>query len=61
MSHKLVTTFESFIKDIGEVFPEYKQRLTDYYQECFQENKDIKKINEFLDNIKSNHMHKNFL
>ena len=55
MSQKLVTTFEAFIKDIGGVFPEYKQRLTDYYQECFQENKDIKKINEFLDNIKDNY------
>ena len=55
MSQKLVTTFESFIKDIGEVFPEYKERLIEYYQECFQENKDIKKIHEFLDNIKNNY------
>ncbi len=55
MSQKVVTTFQAFIKDITEVFPEYKTRLTDYYKECFEEDGNVQKINEFLDNIKGNY------
>ena len=55
MSQKVVTTFQAFIKDITEVFPEYKTRLTDYYKECFEGDGNVEKINEFLDNIKGNY------
>ena len=51
MTDKLAETFTSFIKDITDVFPEYKDRLYNYYGDC----KDIEKINEFLENIKSNY------
>ena len=55
MSQKLVTTFQAFIKDIVDVFPEYKTRLTDHYKECFEKDGAVQKINEFLDNIKGHY------
>jgi len=51
MAEKLVETFKSFIKDITDVFPEYKSRLYDYYGDC----KDTTKVTEFLGNIKRNY------
>ena len=46
--------FNSFIKDIINVFPEYEKRLTKYYKEVIETkevDKNHPKIKEFLENI----------
>jgi hypothetical protein len=52
MSENINKLFKSFIKDITEVFPEYKSRVEKYYGEVY-ESEDPKhpKIKEFLENI----------
>jgi len=52
MAENMNKLFTSFIKDIVDVFPEYKKRLTKYYKEILDsETNDHPKIKEFLDNI----------
>ena len=52
MAENLNKLFTSFIKDIIDVFPEYKKRLTKYYKEILESDKnDHPKLEEFLNNI----------
>ena len=52
MAENLNKLFTSFIKDIIDVFPEYKKRLTKYYKEILESDKnDHPKLKEFLNNI----------
>ena len=52
MSENSSKLFQSFIKDIIVVFPEYEKRLTKYYQSTL-ESEDINdpKLKEFLENV----------
>lgn len=52
MSENIIKLFKSFIDDIIDVFPEYKNRLDNYYKGAIDsEKKDHPRINEFLKNI----------
>ena len=52
MSENSSKLFQSFIKDIIDVFPEYEKRLTKYYQSTL-DSEDINdpKLKDFLDNV----------
>jgi len=52
MSENSCKLFQSFIKDIIDVFPEYEKRVTKYYQTTL-ESEDINdpKLKEFLENV----------
>ena len=51
MSENSSKLLQSFINDIIDVFPEYKNRLLKYYQTKLEEGIDNDKLTEFLENI----------
>ena len=52
MSENSSKLFKSFINDIIDVFPEYKQRLNKYYKSTLEnDNSEDEKLKEFLENI----------
>ena len=52
MGENINKLFKSFIKDITEVFPEYKTRIEKYYGELHDnEDSNHPKIKEFLENV----------
>jgi hypothetical protein len=52
MSENQSKLFQSFIKDITNVFPEYEKRLNKYYQTTLDsESIDDPKLKEFLENV----------
>lgn len=52
MSENSNRLFQSFIKDIIDVFPEYEKRLTNYYQQTLDsDSSDDPKLKDFLENV----------
>jgi hypothetical protein len=52
MSENSNRLFQSFIKDIIDVFPEYEKRLTNYYQPTLDsDSPDDPKLKDFLENV----------